>query len=173
MKLKKKNLLIIALLIMIVGFSMLANMLNTEAAIVEPQIPVSEQISETEAEEPIVINAFPQEEKVATTSEAEAKPSGYWVSDGRYRITHYCNCRKCCGKWAGGATASGKMPKAGRTIATGGIPFGTKMKVNGAEYIVEDRGVGRHCIDIFVDSHSEALKKGMYYTEVYIWKAAN
>ena len=43
----------------------------------------------------------------------------------------YCNCAVCCGRWAGGPTASGKMPVQGRTIATGVLPFGTKLNIGG------------------------------------------
>ena len=35
---------------------------------------------------------------------------------GKYKLTAYCGCRKCSGKW-GARTASGKKAKQGRTIA--------------------------------------------------------
>ena len=89
----------------------------------------------------------------------------YW---GACTITHYCNCSICCGQWAGGGTASGTIPTAGRTVACGALPFGTHVMINGHEYIVEDRGVNGHWIDIYVSSHSEALAKGMYTADVYI-----
>lgn len=82
-------------------------------------------------------------------------------------ISHYCNCSQCCGQWAGGATASGAMPTAGRTVAAD-LPFGTRLLINDQEYVVEDRGVSGMWIDIYCGSHSEALNKGMYQTEVYI-----
>lgn len=83
-------------------------------------------------------------------------------------ITFYCPCSSCCGQWAGGATASGVMPTAGRTVACGALPFGTHVRIEGQEYIVEDTGVNGHWIDIYVDSHSEALQRGMYTAPVYI-----
>ena len=82
-------------------------------------------------------------------------------------ITHYCNCSACCGQWAGGGTASGTVPTAGRTVAAD-LPFGTRLLINDHEYIVEDRGVSGCWVDIYCDSHSEALARGMYQTEVYI-----
>ena len=82
-------------------------------------------------------------------------------------ITHYCNCSACCGQWAGGGTASGTVPTAGRTVAAD-LPFGTRLLINGHEYIVEDRGVSGCWVDIYCDSHSEALARGMYSTEVWI-----
>ena len=82
-------------------------------------------------------------------------------------ITHYCPCSQCCGSWAGGATASGTTPTAGRTVAAD-LPFGTRLMINGHEYVVEDRGVGGMWVDIFVNGHQEALDLGMYKAEVYI-----
>ena len=82
-------------------------------------------------------------------------------------ITHYCPCSQCCGSWAGGATASGTTPTAGRTVAAD-LPFGTRLMINGHKYVVEDRGVGGMWVDIFVNGHQEALDLGMYQTEVYI-----
>ena len=87
---------------------------------------------------------------------------------GNCRITFYCPCSRCCGAWAGGATASGVMPTAGHTVATGSLPFGTRLIIGGQEYVVEDRGVGDFQVDIFVNSHDEALARGLYYEDVYI-----
>lgn len=57
---------------------------------------------------------------------------------------------------------------AGRTVAMADLPFGTKVEINGQIYTVEDRGVPSGCVDIYVDSHSEALNSGMYYAEVRV-----
>ncbi len=91
-----------------------------------------------------------------------------WIYSGNFKITHYCNCSKCCGKWAGGPTASGVMPASNHTIAVDKdvIPLGSEVLINGQIYIAEDTGVSGHTIDIFCDSHSEALNRGMYTTEV-------
>ena len=62
---------------------------------------------------------------------------------GNFKLTAYCNCAVCCGRWAGGPTASGKMPVQGRTIATGVLPFGTKLNIGGKIYTVEDT---RHAV---------------------------
>ena len=82
-------------------------------------------------------------------------------------VTHYCNCSTCCGQWAGGGTASGTTPTAGRTVAAD-LPFGTRLLINGHEYTVEDSGVYGYWVDIYCDSHQEALNRGMYQAEVYI-----
>lgn len=86
---------------------------------------------------------------------------------GTCTITHYCNCEACCGIWAGGGTASGTTPTAGRTVACE-LPFGTEIEINGERYTVEDRGVSGFWVDIYCDSHQEALDRGMYSAEVWI-----
>ena len=86
---------------------------------------------------------------------------------GNCRITFYCPCSACCGSW-GNATASGAMPQANHTVACGDLPFGTRLLIDGQEYVVEDRGVGAQQIDIFVNDHGEALARGLYYTDVWI-----
>lgn len=86
---------------------------------------------------------------------------------GKCRITFYCPCEACCGEWAGGPTASGVMPTADHTVAAD-LPFGTRLRIDGQEYVVEDRGVSGMAVDIFVDSHAEALRRGMFESDVFI-----
>ncbi len=91
---------------------------------------------------------------------------------GSFKITHYCNCYYCCGKWAGDNTASGTRPTAGRTIAVDPdvIPLGSKVIINGHTYIAEDTGkaIKGKKIDIYVSKHSTALAYGTYYADVYL-----
>lgn len=68
-------------------------------------------------------------------------------------------------------TASGTRATAGRTIAadTSVLPFGTKVMINGQIYTVEDTGgaiVGNR-IDIFFNSHQDALEFGRRVATVY------
>lgn len=86
---------------------------------------------------------------------------------GVWTLTAYCNCSICCGKWAGGGTASGTTPTAGRTVAAD-LPFSTKLEINGHEYIVEDRGVSGAWVDIYFDTHAEAVAFGLRSAEVFI-----
>lgn len=113
-----------------------------------------------EKEKPIIET---KEEKVE-----EEKPK--LKSLGKFKITAYCSCSKCCGK-SDGITASGAKATAGRTIAAPfTFKFGTKLIINGHEYIVEDRGgaIKGNRIDIYFDSHQEALSFGVKYLEVFI-----
>ena len=86
---------------------------------------------------------------------------------GNFKLTAYCNCAVCCGRWAGGPTASGKMPMQGRTIATGVLPFGTKLNIGGKIYTVEDRGTPYGHIDIYMERHADAEEFGVRYADVY------
>ena len=91
---------------------------------------------------------------------------------GTFKLTAYCSCSKCCGKWANGITASGKTARANHTIAadTSVLPFGTEVYIDGQKYVVEDRGgaIKGNRIDIYYGSHSEAYNHGVKYKEVYI-----
>lgn len=87
-----------------------------------------------------------------------------------YKITAYCPCSKCCGK-ATGRTASGTTATPGRTVAASSkFAFGTKLNIGGHIYTVEDRGgaINGNKIDIFVNSHAEALQWGVRYLPVSV-----
>lgn len=86
---------------------------------------------------------------------------------GRFRLTGYCPCVQCCGK-SDGITASGTKATAGRTVAMGGVPLGTKLLINGVVYTVEDRGTSYSHVDIFFNTHGEALQFGSRYADVYL-----
>ena len=52
----------------------------------------------------------------------------------------------------------------------GGIPFGTKLVINGQIYTVEDRGTPYGHIDIYRNSHDECNQFGVQYANVYLLK---
>ena len=103
-----------------------------------------------------------------------ADANGNYSYLGEFTLTGYCPCAICCGKWSNPSnpiTSSGVTAVAGRTIAadTSRYPFGTKLMINGQIYTVEDVGgaiKGNH-IDIFFNSHEEALAFGKQYSSVY------
>ena len=101
---------------------------------------------------------------------AERVPPGHWENAGRHRMTHYCPGR-CCNGRNTGRTASGAPMTVGRTVATGReFPFGTKLLIAGTIYTVEDRGVPNGCVDILVASHGEANRRGVFRSEIFVWK---
>ncbi len=88
---------------------------------------------------------------------------------GNFKLTAYCACAKCCGKWASSAatTASGATAVQGVTVAMGGVPFGTQLSINGHVYTVQDRGTAYGHVDIYFASHADALQFGLQYADVY------
>ena len=89
-----------------------------------------------------------------------------------YKITAYCPCAQCCGK-TNGITAMGTRATAGRTVAASSqFSFGTKLNINGHVYTVEDRGgaIYGNKIDIFVNTHAQALQWGVRYLPVSVAK---
>ena len=63
----------------------------------------------------------------------------------------------------------GTHATAGRTVAASSkFAFGTKLNINGHTYTVEDRGgaINGNKIDIYVNSHAEALAWGVRYLPV-------
>jgi len=93
------------------------------------------------------------------------------TSYGSYEITHYCKCTRCCGK-NDGITATGTQATAGRTIAVDPkvIPLGTEVVIDGQNYIAEDTGgaIKGKKIDIFCESHEEAISRGRIEREIFI-----
>ena len=100
----------------------------------------------------------------ADTSDSGSSSQGTYL--GNFTLTAYCNCAQCCGT-AGNLTASGTVPTAGRTVAMAGVPFGTKLLINGNVYTVEDIGTPYGHVDIYCGSHEEALSFGLQSAEVY------
>lgn len=103
----------------------------------------------------------------SNSTSAESSSSSVKV----YKVTAYCSCSKCCGSHANGYTSSGTKATAGRTVAApSNLAYGTKLNINGKTYVVEDRGgaIKGNRIDIYVNSHSEALAWGVKYLPVEV-----
>ena len=104
-----------------------------------------------------------------------ADENGTYVSLGEFELTAYCPCPICCGIYSNmtnPTTASGTRATQGRTIATDTsiIPFGSKVVINGKIYTAEDTGsaIKGKRIDIFFESHTEALYFGRQRAQVYL-----
>lgn len=100
----------------------------------------------------------------------EKAPAPKEVSLGKFTITGYCSCEQCSG--GHGLTYSGVVPTPNHTISAdlGKFSLGTKLKIDGIIYTVEDKGssVNGNILDIYYGSHSEALAKGTYTAEVFL-----
>lgn len=92
---------------------------------------------------------------------------------GMFEITAYCHCLLCSSSW-NRTTATGTTATAGRTIGVNPdiIPYGSRIMINGHEYIAEDTGGAMRenprVIDVFMESHEEALQFGRQNYEVFI-----
>ena len=126
-------------------------------------------ISEVIVQEPV--NKIVQvQKKVTSRSSTLPRVSSNSTGGTVYKITAYCPCSKCCGKTTG-RTASGTTATAGRTVAASSkFAFGTKLNIGGHVYTVEDRGgaINGNKIDIFVNTHAEALQWGVRYLNVSV-----
>lgn len=122
----------------------------------EPPTPINEVVTAT----------MPDAEMVERVGE----PHEEWVSLGRWKISHYCPCRKCSGEW-GHRTSSGATCQEGVTAACAILPAGTRVKIEGyGERIVQDTGNGvrgEH-LDLFYESHQLCNELGLKWREVWV-----
>ena len=137
-----------------------------------PVCVMTEKIS-AQAVEPVEVSEVsePIIEQEYTTAVAERE-----YIEVTATLTAYCPCVKCCGK-SDGITASGTQATAGRTVAvdTRLIPYGTEISIDGKTYIAEDCGgeVKGYTIDVFFNSHEEALNFGRQTKIVKIYKTVS
>jgi 3D (Asp-Asp-Asp) domain-containing protein len=94
----------------------------------------------------------------------------------RMRVTAYCTCPKCCGKFSDGLTANMHKIHRGDTFVAADkrIPFGTEMIIPGynEDRLVEVKDRGRlirgNRLDVFFNSHKTAKKWGAKYLDVMV-----
>jgi len=120
----------------------------------------------------IPMPSMPEEEKKAETN---SESSDEWRTI-RMRVTGYCPCSKCCGKFADGITANGHKIRPGDTFVAADkrYSFGTEMVIegysNGKSVKVLDRGgaIRGNKLDVFFHTHQEALEWGVRYIDVKV-----
>lgn len=140
-----------------------------------------EELAEMEAyeKERARVEAKAEENREQAKKEEEARKPKL-KSLGVFNLTAYCTCKKCCGKNSPEVTGkpsrtrSGTSPVQGRTVAVDKnvIPLGTHIIINGHEYVAEDTGswVKGNDVDIFFNSHREALTFGVQKAEVFVYQ---
>jgi 3D (Asp-Asp-Asp) domain-containing protein len=112
-------------------------------------------------------------------TEVGREPSSQWQIV-RMRVTAYCACRRCCGKFADGITASGHKIRRGDAFAAADrrYSFGTEMVVagynNGKTIKVLDRGgaIRGNKLDLFFHSHKKARQWGVKYIDVKVRRSS-
>lgn len=140
-----------------------------------------EELAEMESyeKERARVEAKAEENREQAKKEEEARKPKL-RSLGTFTLTAYCTCKKCCGKNSPEVTGkpsrtrSGTTPVQGRTVAVDKnvIPLGTHIFINGHEYVAEDTGswVEGNDVDIFFNSHKEALIFGVQKAEVFVYQ---
>ena len=84
---------------------------------------------------------------------------------GKFSISHYCSCPICTNSPKGSRTATGHIPREGRTVAVDPklIPLHSTIYVEGlGTFVAEDVGgavKGKH-LDIYISDHQKALNLG-------------
>jgi 3D (Asp-Asp-Asp) domain-containing protein len=115
------------------------------------------------------------EDRGLNNSKPQSEPSNDWRTV-RMRVTGYCPCAKCCGKYADGITASGHKIQPGETFVAADkrYAFGTEMVIedynDGKPVKVLDRGgaIQGNKLDVFFHTHQEALEWGVRYIDVKV-----
>ncbi|MHC5060077.1 MAG: 3D domain-containing protein [Planctomycetota bacterium] len=94
------------------------------------------------------------------------------------RVTAYCACRRCCGRFSDGRTASGHRIRRGQVFcaADKAIPFNTVIAIPGYNHgqpiHVLDRGrvIRGNRLDVYFPSHRRAKAWGVKYLKCRIYK---
>jgi 3D (Asp-Asp-Asp) domain-containing protein len=117
---------------------------------------------------------------ILNESEIKGGPeqSGEWQTV-RMRVTAYCPCEKCCGKYSDGITACGHKIRQGDAFVAADkkYSFGTDMLIpgykNGQPVEVLDRGgaIRGDRLDVFFHSHEQALKWGVRHLDVKVYRS--
>lgn len=130
------------------------------------------------AVKPMVIEVEPVAEL-----EPALEPEPELISLGEFKLTAYCSCSRCCSHWAYNRPvdedgkeivigAAGEPLTAGYSIAVDPkvIPYGTVLIIDGKEYEAQDCGgaIKNKRIDVYFNSHKEALEFGVQYAEIFI-----
>lgn len=93
------------------------------------------------------------------------------IDMGEFKITYYCPCEECSEGY-GRKTATQTCAESERTIAVDPdiIDLGSKVLIDGKEYVAEDVGGGVRGdhIDIFVDCHEETIDNGVKRKQVKV-----
>ena len=94
-----------------------------------------------------------------------------------FKVTHYCGCSKCCGKWSSGSNENAigclgvkLTPYYSIAVDPTVIPLGTVLwDDNGNYYRADDTGsaIKGNRIDLFVGNHEEALNLGVREITLY------
>ena len=153
---------------------------NTDTEVIEHHVDTEEP---TETSSEVVVE--PLENTTVTEPEPEEPKEPTYISLGEFKLTAYCSCEKCCGKWAKGrpvdengneivigSQGTPLVPLQSIAVDTSVIPYGTKIMIYDRVFIAQDTGksIVGNCIDIYFSSHEETVAFGIQYAEVFLVK---
>jgi 3D (Asp-Asp-Asp) domain-containing protein len=133
------------------------------------------RIEETKTDEPI------ETKEVLVAEPVVEEPTETYLGD--FVITYYCKCEICCDEYANNRpivngqevvyTFTGEIAQEGTTIAVDSskIPYGTTLYIEGIGFrVAQDCGgaIKGNRIDVYMDSHQEALEAGMHTSQVWL-----
>lgn len=139
-----------------------------------------------ETEKRIIKETVEEDERtieIETDKDGDTNQAIEPVSLGEFKLTAYCSCVKCCGKWALNRPIDendneivygsiGERLTEGYSIAVDPrvIPYGTEVVINGHTYKAQDCGgaIKGNRIDVYISDHNRALEFGVKYAEVFM-----
>lgn len=112
---------------------------------------------------------YTEYKETTMNSKIEEPISDYGVI---FMCTAYCGCIKCNGEFAG-MSASGRTLYSNHSIAADldVLPMSSHIYIEDlGEFVVDDVGgaIQNYHVDIYFDSHEEALDFGVQYKKIYI-----
>ncbi len=164
MQTKHMSAVLALIILLLLGIVLLAGWIDNtiSAAITTKNVTLSAAIRENRTSEPVLI--MPD------------KPREKW------RITAYCGCATCCGKYAYNRPEGKVVGAAGVELVQGvscaarGLPLGTIVRIDGiGEFIVQDR-TGKEqaelydnkLIDLYFADHEAARAFGVKHSVVEV-----
>lgn len=164
----RKTIKILLLVLFMCYFNTLQTVYADEIAETEsPKSPMKVEVIEDSSE-----GVADTVEQTVDTASSKIERSiqeeeSHWKPLGDCRITYYCPV--CNDPGYSYASSSGTTLYEG-CVACSWLPLGSKIRINGDEYVVVDR-CGTDAIDIFVDTDScYCSQYGTYYAEVEVYQ---
>ena len=121
--------------------------------------------------------------EIETDKESDTNQAIEPVSLGEFKLTAYCSCSLCCGKWAYNRPVDengneivygsiGERLNEGYSIAVDPsiIPYRTEVIIDGHIYKAQDCGgaIKGNRIDVYFEDHNRALEFGVQHAEVFV-----
>lgn len=111
--------------------------------------------------------------KVPNIEDIAVKPKMYY-EEMNMRVTAYCPCEQCCGRYSDGITATGNDAyQKGVAVDPSVIPYGSAIDIPGYGAVEADdcgAAIKKNRLDVRFKTHQEALNWGVKYLTVRVYK---